>query len=448
MATVQFYINNKDPENEYSINVFLRNGRKGKFKKSTGLKILGKHWDSAKEKPIAESKTGDMNYYTLRRKLPQLKASIKESVMVADHNDITINGEWLSKEIDTFFGRSSPDIDFKYLTDYIEYFIDGLPYRIQRNGITGVSLPTIRKYATTLQKIRDFEKRKGKRFKSNDVNLKFHGEFVKFMNKEQKLNLNTIGKYIKCLKTILKNAKQYGLKVNPEIEHDGFRSTNEKTYFVTLEENEINDVFNLDLSQTPYLENARNWLIIGVWTGARVSDLLNFTNDNLNNGFIEYTAQKTKQRILLPVHWQVQSIIDRNKGKMPRKISHQRYNDWIKEVCKKAKVNQICKGAKYIVNPKNKAKKEKTPQRKIVGDYQKWELVSTHTARRTFATIHYGKLPTPVIMSATGHTTEKMLLAYIRKTPKDNAQVLQDYWQKETLKQTKKPDFKVIKAAK
>ena len=112
---------------------------------------------------------------------------------MANHQEIEINSEWLAKEIDVFFERDTPDIDFKYLTDYVDYFIDGLPYRIQRNGITGVSLPTIRKYSTTLQKIRDFEKRKGKRFKTNDVNLKFHGEFVKFLNKEQKLNLNTIG---------------------------------------------------------------------------------------------------------------------------------------------------------------------------------------------------------------------------------------------------------------
>lgn len=445
MATIQFYINQKDPKSEYTINVLLQNGRKGKFKKSTGLKIVGKHWDNEKQTPIAESKTGEKNYYTLRLKLPQLKSKLLESVMMANHNDTVINGHWLSKQIETFFGRTTADIDFKLLTDYTEYFIDGLPYRIQKNGITGLTMPTIRKYKTTLQKIRDFEKRKGKRLKIDEVNLKFHNEFVKFMNKEQKLNLNTIGKYIKCLKTILKNAKQYGLKTHPEIDHDGFRSTTEKTYFVTLDETEIDTIFNIDLSNTPYLDNARNWLIIGVWTGARVSDLLNFTTENINNGFIEYTAQKTKQRIVLPIHWQVQSIIEKNKGKMPRKISHQRYNDWIKDVCELASINQLEKGAVYITDPNKKGKNIKTPQRKVVGNYPKWKLVSTHTARRSFATNHYGKLPTPVIMSATGHTTEKMLLQYIRKTPKDNAEVLLNYWKNETLKQDGKPHLNLLK---
>ena len=423
----------------------MRNGRKGKYKKSTGLKILGKHWDNNKEAPIAESKTGDKNYYELRRKLLQLKARLYEAITVANYKDVVINANWLKKEIDTFFGRLNPDISFDYLTDYSLHFIDGLPYRVQRNGKTGVSLPTIRKYNTTLQKIRDFEKRKGKRFKIDEVNLSFHEEFIKFLHKEQRLNLNTIGKYIKCLKTILKNAKQYGLKTNAEVEHDGFRSTNEKTYFVTLNETEIDAVFNLDLSNKPYLDNARNWLIIGVWTGARVSDLLNFTSDNLNNGFIEYTSQKTNQKIMLPIHWQVESVLEKNNGKLPRKISHQRYNDWIKKVCKLAGITKQCQGAIYITKPEDKKKGVKTPQRKIVGQYPKWKLVSTHTARRSFATNHYGKLPTPVIMAATGHTTEKMLLAYIGKTPKDNAIVLQEYWQKETSKKRNIPNLKLLK---
>jgi len=295
--------------------------------------------------------------------------------------------------------------------------------------------------------VEKIEKKKRKRFKVDEVNLKFHNDFIQFLNKEQKLNLNTIGKYLKCLKTILKSAKQYGLKVNPDIEKDGFRSTKEKTYFVTLNETEIDAIFNLDLSNRPYLDNARNWLIIGVWTGARVSDLLNFTTANINSGFLEYTAQKTKQKIMLPVHWQIQSIIIRNDGKLPRKISNQRYNDWIKDVCQLAGIDQMVKGAIFITDKKSNTKKVKTPQRKVLGQYPKWKMVSTHTARRSFATNHYGKLPTPVIMSATGHTTEKMLLAYIGKTSKDNALVLQEFWEKEMSKSKKETQLEIVKTA-
>jgi len=444
MASIKFYINEKDPKKEYTINVFLKNGRQGKFKKSTGFKIIAKHWDHVKEAPKSESKTGDKNYYVLRRKLPQLKAKINEAVTDANYNNASINGDWLEHQINIFFGRETSSLEFKYFSEYAKHFIERLPYRIKKDGETGLTDATTRKYQTTLNKVLEFEKHKRKRFKTDAINLKFHGDFIQFLNKNQNLNLNTVGKYIKCLKTILRNAKQNGIKINPDIEKDAFRNTSEKTYFVTLNEIEIENIFNLDLSSIPYLQNARDWFIIGVWTGARVSDLLNFTLDNINNGFLEYTSKKTKQKIMLPLHWQVQSTIEKNDGKLPHKISNQRYNDWIKIVCQKAEINQMELGAIFVNDQKENNKKLKTPQRKKVGEYPKWKMISTHTARRSFATNHYGKLPTPVIMSATGHTTEKMLLAYIGKTAKDNALVLQEYWQKETRKKTKESNLKII----
>ena len=83
--------------------------------------------------------------------------------------------------------------------------------------------------------------------------------------------------------------------------------------------------------------------------------------------------------------------------------------------------------------------------RKENGIYKKWELVSTHIGRRSFATNHYGKLPTPVLMSATGHTTEKMFLAYIGKSSIDNAEILRSYWNKLELIQDKKTVLKIAK---
>ena len=74
-------------------------------------------------------------------------------------------------------------------------------------------------------------------------------------------------------------------------------------------------------------------------------------------------------------------------------------------------------------------------------------MVSSHVCRRSFATNHYGELPTPVIMAITGHTTEKMFLNYIGKTAKDNAEVLKQYWKLQETKQKSKTQFKVIKSS-
>jgi len=53
--------------------------------------------------------------------------------------------------------------------------------------------------------------------------------------------------------------------------------------------------------------------------------------------------------------------------------------------------------------------------RKKYGRFAKWELVSSHIGRRSFATNHFGKIPTPIIIAATGHKSESIFLKYIGK---------------------------------
>ena len=201
-----------------------------------------------------------------------------------------------------------------------------------------------------------------------------------------------------------------------------------------------------NFNDKPSLDNARNWLIIGVWTGARAGDLLNLTTKKINSEFIEYVAQKTDQKIVLPLHWQVKAIMEKCNG-LPHKISTQKYNDYIKLICEEVGLNEMIEGSKSVdVNNKDKTKPKKPKIfRKEKSIYKKWELVSTHIGRRSFATIHYGKLPTPVLMSATGHTTEKMFLNYIGKSSIDNAEILRTYWNKLEQIKDKKTVLKIAK---
>ncbi len=430
MPSLKYFI--KGESNPTTIYVRFVHGRKYDFKKSTSLLVNPKFWnnDKGKVKHLAEF-TDKIN---LQNSLDNLRSEILGNFNTSYANGANINSDWLTSAIDSYFDQNTKT-DLNYLVDYINFFLENLPNKILRNGRTGVAPNTIKKYRSTLSKVKEFEKYRKKRLKMDEVNMKLHKDFIHFLYNIKKLNYNTTGKYIACIKTICLDAKRYGLKVHPDIDRGEFRITNEKTYFVTLSENEIDKIFEKDFSNTSYLENARDWLIVGIWTGARVSDLLNLNNDNIKNGFIEYTAKKTNQQIILPIHWQVESIIARLNGKLPHKISSQKYNDYIKKVCESAGINQMCHGSKL----------SKKTKRKVVGEYPKWQLVSTHIARRTFATLHYGKLPTPIIMAATGHKSERMLLVYIGKTPQDNAMQLQEFWAKEKEKSKREPLLEIIK---
>jgi integrase len=122
----------------------------------------------------------------------------------------------------------------------------------------------------------------------------------------------------------------------------------------------------------------------------------------------------------LPILSEVQCILDKRKGSFPRKISSQKYNDYIKEICRLAGITEIVYGAKKV----NIGTDKNPVYRKKKGRYPKCELVTSHIGRRSFATNYYGIIPTPLLMSATGHSTEKQFLDYIKRDPIDNALML------------------------
>ena len=115
-----------------------------------------------------------------------------------------------------------------------------------------------------------------------------------------------------------------------------------------------------------------------------------------------------------------------NKG-LPYKISIQRFNDYIKEICKLAEINELIQSSKIeVIKNENGVKQT----RKIKGTYPKYELMASHVCRRSFATNQYGILPTPLIMQITMHSKEDTFLKYIGKTSLDFAKQIADFYKK------------------
>ena len=222
-----------------------------------------------------------------------------------------------------------------------------------------------------------------------------------------------------------KNIELEGLPINPQYKHSEFMALSNKTKDTYLNETEINAVYDFDFSTSTRLDNARDLFIIGLRTGLRISDFLRLKDINLNRGFIEIETAKTGEPVIIPLHNQIQAILNKRNGALPYTISDQKFNEYIKEICQKVGINELTDGAK--MNPETK--------RKETGLYPKYELISSHTCRRSFASNLYGKLPNMVIMAITGHTTEAVFLKYIKITKKEHAETLKTYWANEQTKQ-------------
>ena len=198
---------------------------------------------------------------------------------------------------------------------------------------------------------------------------------------------------------------------------------------------EINAIYKYNFALNDRPDKAPDLFIIGWRTGLRISDFLRLKENNIKEGYIEIETQKTGQNVIIPMHPQVKEIWVKRNG-FPNSISDQKFNLYIKEVCEEAKINELTEGSK--INPKT--------NRKEKGIYPKYELVTSHICRRSFASNLYGKLPNLVIMGITGHQTEAQFLKYIKITPKENAKKLQEFWQKQQEEnQFEKLNIKIVK---
>jgi len=102
----------------------------------------------------------------------------------------------------------------------------------------------------------------------------------------------------------------------------------------------------------------------------------------------------------------------------PFSISNQDFNRFIKEACKIAGFDESVK-INRIVQGKNQ---------EFV--YKKYELVTSHTGRRSFCTNMYEKgLDTMMIMSVSGHKSLDVFLHYIKTTREKHADRMREAWE-------------------
>ena len=172
----------------------------------------------------------------------------------------------------------------------------------------------------------------------------------------------------------------------------------------------------LDLSDDLRIDRVRDMFLVGCYTGLRFSDLSQLKIENIQKGkrVIKVRTQKTEETVVIPIGSVVNRLIEKYDGHFPV-ISNDKMNEYLKEVGEKATLKE-----KEIIYTKGGKRKREV--------YKKWELITVHTARRSFATNAFLQgVPSISIMKITGHRTEKNFLQYIKITQEDNANKLIDH---------------------
>ncbi len=270
-----------------------------------------------------------------------------------------------------------------------------------------------------------FEKYRKKPITFDSFDVTFYEEFLDYMIYEihhprrteviKGLMINTIGKTIKHLKAFLKDRMKK--KIISFIDLSDYKVLEEEVDAVYLSWSEISTIFHLDLSKHQHLDKYRDLLILGCLTGFRFSDYSDIKPEEIRDGMLYVNQAKTLSTVVVPLRKDVKSIlIDKYNLQMPQ-VTNPNFNECIKEVCKLAGINESIK----ITHKRgNKTIEEIRP---------KYAWITSHTCRRSFCTNEYlAGTPTDLIMTISGHKTEKAFRRYIKADKVQKAYMIKKLW--------------------
>jgi integrase len=449
MATVNFRLRSNANKN-VNISIYLSLGRGNLISYNTGFTINPKDWSTSTNKP---KQNNDVNKL-LFNNLTKLQSFVYDNLNDSLSKGVIIDKHWLESQIKECFKRVEK-VDNGLLINHIQYIIDNANTRtVKGKKGLGISKNRIKSYETFKTTISEYQKVIKKSIHLLDINKPFVDTFINWLFNTQGYSVNYSGKIIANLKTVCNDANSLGIKTNPYYTKiESFKDNNDDRYIVILSNKELEQIRETEI-ENPALNNAKKWILIGCHLGQRGGDLLKLTSDNIrfknNLMYIDITQEKTGKFVTIPIVEQyIEDIITND---MPYTIKNQKLNLHIKKVCEIAKINEVIEGKKIIVTKTGKRvinKKGKTVdeiiRRTVFGHYPKHELVCTHSFRRSFATNYYKKIPTPVLITMTGHSKESAFLDYInQREDKDaNADLFRDLY--ERMKTNEKPQLKLVR---
>lgn len=415
MATINFLYRSTKDEAPLNLRLLFRNnGKDFVFGTKTKFKVSKLYW--TKQHP--QSRPKDINITNQQVEVNKELNKIENHILNAfeNTNPNSISKAWLNDTLQQYYNPTNENKELpNELIKYFEYYIAH-----KKNNL---KTQTNKNYNVVLNLFVKFQKSKEVVFLISDVNLEFQNDFESFCYTNN-YAVNTIGKAISVLITICRDAKFNGKELHYQFEKIKAKYT--KTEKIYLSNSDIEKIENTN-NLTEHLVNSKDWLIISCFTGQRVSDFMRFKPEMIryenNKPLLEFTQKKTNKIMTIPLHPKVIDILNKRNGNFPRPISAQNYNNYIKQVCLKAKINQPTKG-----NLLKETKKGSKKYRKVNGTFEKHLLVSSHIGRRSFATNFYGKIPTTYLIYITGHSSEKMFLNYIGKSNKDLALEITNYF--------------------
>jgi integrase len=365
----------------------------------TGQKIENIYWNDKEQRAVKrKGNTALSSLNTLLDKIEQRVKTAERKLLAEGKPTSNTN---LKEYIDKLSGKSIKKIEY---TSLVKYGFDVVE-RYKKMGKYPKAINSTTKMVEKFRRNTTFE----------DVDVNFHDDLVTYMKVEGYAK-NYIGKVVGTIKLLMNLAVEEGITKSVKYKSSRFKRVQEPVYniYLSIEELETIHKHNYKLQR---LDNAADLFLIGAFTGLRFSDYAKMEGVNFDDGeFIVQDTMKVDSRLVIPQHRIIKEILAKRDGELPYPISNVKLNLYLKDVGKEAGINQ------EVIKTITKG------MGKVRTTYKKYELITTHTARRSLATNMYlVGIPIKTIMSITGHSTVAQLMSYIKITEVEVAESIKDH---------------------
>lgn len=420
---VKFYLKRPKAEKETAIYALV-NYNNNSIKIYTGESILPKYWNS--DNNCARNTPKFSEHPEFNERLLNIRGTINKVLLdyKNNHNHSIPSPAVLKPLLEKALKKKEEKTTF---LSYFEVFVTRSTngQRLVPKTKKAIKPAVAKGYQNTLNHLLKFQTKSNRKIDFDTIDLEFHKDFTAYLSTAPLLlSANTIGNNFQRIKAVMSDATEHGVNTNMAFKGKHFIKQSEEVDSIYLNDDELKAMLEKDFSNNERLDNARDLFLIGCYTGLRFSDFSILKPRNIKDGYITITQTKTDKPVIIPIHAIVKDILIKRNGHTPRQISNVKLNKYLKEIGELLPCLEI-QETTSITKGGNK----------VIKNVPKWKLLTTHTARRSFATNEFKNgTPSITIMAITGHKTETSFLKYIKVNSQEHADRIKKMWEDRDLK--------------
>ena len=304
--------------------------------------------------------------------------------------------------------RAREDVrDIKAFKDKQKGFFDYIEDFIEEGLAGGWRKDTVKKHRTLYNRLKDFEikRRINLSFAMLDEDVLF--SFQQYLLSEGYRNVS-VNKMIKDLRWFFRWAEKKSLISDRNVidYRTKLKDVENKTV-VFLTWDEFQKIYQYQ-PEKKHLERVKDVFVFQCATGLRYADLYALKRNQIDGDTISVVTSKTANHTRIDFNRYSREVYDKyidcafEDNKALPVLSNQKYNDFLKVLCKEAGIT-----SKITIAYKQGGKT-------VTNECEKWEKISSHSGRRTFVSLslYLGATPEEV-MKISGHHSYDMMQRYI-----------------------------------